>query len=198
MIPDFPVQKARLRELWTEYVDRKQQQYLGFWSTLPSRTHHEGEKWLLERADGSSDSYEYRTLEAAFSIDIEEAPILTPDKVRNKLDEIAREMARQMSQGIYQSLNETLEKYGQTIDGEGRSFNKATFLEAIEAVEFDFDENGEPAYPALLMHPELYEKIKDDVQAWDQDPEFKTRHKIIMERKRIQWRDRESRRKLVD
>lgn len=108
MLPDFPVQKSKLKEIWTRFLYRRQQEYLGFWSSVPAQTHHEGASWSIERADGTSDRQEYKELGSVFSVDMQEVPNLTSDKLMEKLDAVAKDMAMQMSQGIFETLNETL------------------------------------------------------------------------------------------
>jgi len=192
------MQKAKIREFFDRFLLEKQHEYLGFLSSIPSRTHHEGERWTMKRADGSSDSSEYNTLETVFSIDINDVPTLTLDKVMQKLDDAAREMAKQMSQGIYKSINELTQKYDQVIDSKGKGLTKETFLETFERVTISFDKQGNPIFPSLIMHPNTWERVREDAASWDDDPDFKTRHAAILESKRIEWSDRESRRKLVD
>lgn len=198
MIPDFPKVKTELKEFWVRYLENKQKELLGFWSSLPSRIHHEGSAWVMKRVDGSIDHHDYTPIESIFTVDFNEAPHLTPERLREKLNKVAEDMARQLAQGFIGTLNETLEKTGQTKDAKGRPFSKELLLEMLEMVELDFDERGEPILPALVMAPQLYEKIKSDVPTWDQDPVFNAAHEAIIERKRTNWRDRESHRKLVD
>lgn len=198
MLPDFPTQKKKLAEIWHQYLYQRYREYLGFWSQLPTHNHPEGGSWSIERADGTKDTQEYRKLESMFFVTVEEAPTLTADLIRKKLDMVARDMAQQTSQGIFETLNDNLEKHGQLVDAEGRPFSKELFLELLEKVEFDFTKDGKPILPSLLMHPRLYETIKDVIATWETDPGFATKHEQIIELKRMNWRDRESRRKLVD
>jgi hypothetical protein len=62
----------------------------------------------------------------------------------------------------------------------------------------DFDELGFPIYPTLILSPDLYEKVKSELQRWSSDPKVIARQKEIIDKKRKEWLDRESNRKLVD
>jgi hypothetical protein len=141
---------------------------------------------------------EYEEVSTMFSISTDEAPSLILDKVLEKLDAAAKDMARQTSHGFFTPLNETLDKYGQVMDAKGRPFSKETLLDLIDSVEIEFDRNGEPVMPALVIPPQLWESIKDQLKDWEDDPELNAKHEAIMERKKAAWHARENRRKLVD
>ena len=198
MLPDFPVQKARLMENLTHYFEQKRREYLGFFSTFPSYRNHEGDSWKIEREDDTVSESSYHAIESVFTIDLNEVPKLTLEKIMQKLDVVAEDMARQVSQGIIADINQALEESGRTVNAKGKPFNKETFLEALDSIELNFDKAGELEPPAFLMHPKMWETIKDDVTSWEQDPELDARHKEVIARKKEEWRARESRRKLVD
>lgn len=198
MLPDFPVQKAKLSEFWNEYLRKKHYEYLGYFANIPSHRHYEGNRWHLEREDGTVSNSEYGLIEDEFSVHIDEVPSLTPEKIAQKLDKVAEEMARQMVRHIVEDISQAAEKVGNTVDAGGRRLTKETFLEALYKMLLSFDKQGNLKPPAILIHPKLWESIKNDVTTWEEDPEFVARHEEIIVRKREIWHDRESRRKLVD
>lgn len=195
MLPDFPIQKARLLNLWTEYLRRREREYLGYLASAPSYTHHEGNRWRIEGEGGYSNESSYQLIEAEFSLQVKEIPYLTPDEIQKKLDEVAQEMAKQRHRGIIESIQAVATKVGNV--GQ-RQLGKDAYLEALDKILLSFDDEGNPSSPVLLISPELHEAIKDDMETWNQDPEFLERYAKIIQRKREEWRDRESRRKLVD
>lgn len=195
MLPDFPIQKAKLLNLWTEYLRRREREYLGYLASAPSYTHHEGNRWRIEGEGGYSNESSYQLIEAEFSLQVKEIPYLTPDEIQEKLDEVAQEMAKQRHRGIIESIEAVATKVGNV--GQ-RQLGKDAYLEALDKILLSFDDEGNPSSPVLLISPELHEAIKDDVETWNQDPEFLERYAKIIQRKREEWRDRESRRKLVD
>jgi len=58
-------------------------------------------------------------------------------------------------------MNELADAVGNTIDAGGQPFSVDMVLDGMEKMHIDFDANGEPIIPALLVNPQLYEKIKD-------------------------------------
>lgn len=194
MIPDFPDIKTKVIESWNNYLVRKHNAELGFWSTVPSRAHHEGDEWIIVRADGTSSRTEYKEVSSTVSIDARDYANLGPQEVKAILDGVAEDMAGKMSQDLFQVLNESL----QSIDASGRNLSRELFLEMLETIWIDFDRAGNPIFPTLVMHPSLLESVKDDMESWEKDKDFVAKQKAVIEKKREQWRDRESSRKLVD
>lgn len=181
-----------------QYLEQAFQEHLGFWAHVPSYRQYEGSSWSLNRPDGSIVTGEFMGIEGVLTVSADEVPTLTPDKVKEKLREAALTMARQTSQGFFKDLDEQLEQHGQVFDAKGQPLDKEIFLRTLDSLQIEFDEQGEPILPALMMHPQMAESIKAEMQQWDNDPEFIKRHRALIQRKRMEWRDRESRRKLVD
>lgn len=198
MIPDFPQEKEILNQFWTNYLIAKHRELLGFFGTLPAHMNHEGHQWELNRADGTGDNQPYHEIEGLMTIEISEVPFLTPDKIRNKLDKIAEDMARQISQGMFAEISRVAKEVGNEVNAEGQTLNQELFLQMLEKMDLDFDENGNWNPPTIVIHPDLWESKKEEMKSWETDNEFLSKKKAIIEKKKEEWRDRENHRKLVD
>jgi hypothetical protein len=198
MLPDFPTQKARLLRFWTAYLRQKQREYLGYFATAPSYTHYEGDRWTIQREDGTSSESTYREIDAEMSIPTNAVQNLTPDKIAQQLDSVAEKLAKQIHQGIMEGLNRAIEQAGTGLDAKGSPPTKELFLEMLDRMLLPFDKDGNFIPPTILMPPKMWETHKEEMQSWEKDPEFSARHEEIVEKKREEWRVRESRRKLVD
>lgn len=198
MIPDFPQEKEKLMQFWNKYLIAKNQELLGFFGTLPAHMNHEGHQWALNRADGSEDNKPYHQIEGLMTVEINEAPSLTPDKIREKLDKIADEMARQMSQNMFAEISRVTKEVGNEVNAEGQPLTQKLFLKMLEKIDMDFDDNGNWNPPTIIMHPDLWEAKKDELKSWEADEVFLAKQKLIIEKKKEEWHDRENHRKLVD
>jgi hypothetical protein len=198
VIPDFPAEKAKLMKIWTKYLVQKHRELLGFFSTLPSYTHHEGDRWRLIRSDNASQESEYSEMGGEFSVRVDEVPDLTPDKIAEKIDRVAEDMARQVVQRILSDIEKSVDESGRSINAGGKEFTKDLFLQALDSIELSFEQSGELIPPSVIMPPNLWEARKEEIMEWEQDPEFVARRDEIINRKRDSWHARESRRKLVD
>ena len=157
MIPDFPEIKKKIIETWNTYFIRKQKAERGIWSKIPSRAHHEGDRWIIARADGTSSETEYKEISSTFLIEARDYTKISPEEVKAILDGVAEDMAGKMSRDLYQTLYES----SQSIDAGGRNFSRELYLEMIESIEIDFDNAGNPIFPALIMYPRMIESVKD-------------------------------------
>jgi hypothetical protein len=198
MIPDFPREKEKLMRFWIKYLSIKNKELLGIFGTLPAHMNHEGHQWTINRSDGSEDNQPYHEIQGLFSIEISEVPNLTPDKIRQKLDKIAGEMARQMSQNMFSEISRVTRQVGNEVNTQGQPLTKELFLQMVEKIDIDFDEQGHWIPPAIVIHPDLWEAKKDEFKSWESDPEFQLKHEKLIAQKKEEWRDRENRRKLVD
>jgi len=198
MLPDFPKEKILLAIFWNNYLESKHRALLGIFSTIPSFVIHEGDRWKIERSDGTESEQPYEKMSSMFTIDLSEVSSLTPEKIMAKLDVVAEDGARQMSQGIFKELEKATEQTGNTVNAKGQPLAKEHFLELLEKIETGFDQNGEWIPPSLVMHPNVWKANEEKFKEWEQDKEFTDRQAEIINRKREAWYAREALRKLVD
>ncbi len=198
MLPDFPKEKELLAKFWNQYLEVKHRELLGVFSTIPSFAIHEGDRWKIERSDGTESEQPYEELSSMFTIDLNEVPTLTPEKIRAKLDAVAEDGARQMSQGIFREIQKAVEQTGNTVNAKGQPIAKEHFLELLEKTETEFGPNGEWIPPSIVMHPDVWRANEAKFKEWEQDKEFADRQTEIINKKREAWYAREALRKLVD
>jgi hypothetical protein len=131
------------------------------------------------RADGTVEETEMKEASAEMSLKFEAIPHMSVGERFAKLDEMADAMAKQMSEHLYGSLNDSLEKAGQVIDGKGKPFGVESVFAALEKMQVDFDQEGNPKGLQLVVGPALMPRIRE------------------MAEQEKEWRDREAARKLV-
>ncbi len=198
MLPDFPEEKQLLGKYWQEYLANKQRELLGFFATFPSFTIHEGDRWKIERSDGSVSEQPYEELSSEFTVNKNDVPNLTPERIREMLDAVAEDTAQKMSHMIIKEIQDATEQVGNAINAKGRPLTKEIFLEMLDKIETEFDENGEWHPPALIVHPDFWKANEEKFKEWDQDQELTDRRTEIINKKREAWYAREASRKLVD
>lgn len=198
MLPDFPKEKKLLHKFWNEYLGHKHKELLGVFATIPSLASHEGDRWNIERPDGTESEQLYEEMSSLFTIDLSEVPTLTPEKIRAKLDTVAEDAARQMHQSIFREILKATKQVGNTVNAEGKPFTKELFLEMIEKVDMDFTPDGQLIPPSIIMPPEAWKANEAKFKEWEQDKEFTAKHEEIINKKREAWSAREALRKLVD
>ncbi len=198
LLPDFPSVKKEIKKVATERLRRTVYRETTLLSRMRKSQSHEGDSFTIHRLDGTVQKSRYRETAVELTIDKKDLTSLTPKALAEKIDKAAQEMAEKTSKMIFGKLREIISESGQVHDAKGKPLSPDTFLEALEMIDIDFDEKGDPSGLTVLVGPELWERIRQKAPDWEADPEFKRRHSELMRRKREAWRDRENRRKLVD
>lgn len=197
MLPDLPNLKHDIACILYRYLQLAIQKRLGAFADAPRHQVHEGASMRILRADGTIEETEMKRASAELTINSKEVPNLTLENRMAKLDEMAESMATQMSEHLYTSLNETLEDAGQVVDNKGKQFTHETIFAVLEKLQVDFDENRNPKGLQMVIGPGLMPRLQELIEQEKNDPSIKKRHDVIMEKKWLEWRDREAARKLV-
>ena len=201
MLPDFP----KFRYEFAEYVMLKIHALLRqkepILADIGGTTQHEGDIMAYDQltADGVRIVTEgFQEGHAEFLTRYEDVPALTGEKLDAKLDGIAEDIARQLAESLRQTLNTATREAGTAVDARGAPFSKELYLQGMERIEMSFDPKTRRPELVFWGHPKMAEAMQNSWQEWSQDREFMRKYKDLLSRKYEDWRDRESRRKLVD
>jgi hypothetical protein len=105
--------------------------------------------------------------------------------------ETADSIGGQMVRGMFEHISEVADEHGQVIKANGRDVYEL-LIEATEKMDVQFDEDGNPGERILAINPETYAQVKGDGPTPDQEE----RMRVVMERKREEWRASRRRREL--
>jgi hypothetical protein len=195
MLPDFPKSKMQLDQLLMTYFDQEVRRHS---VDLPRFVQHEGDHSTLHREDGTVEQDAPDEARVNVVMPKDQFPNVSLADVKRLYVEAASSMAPQIMGSFFRVVNEAVTVSGNVVDAGGRELSFDLLLEAFGKVSMEFDERGNPILPALMMHPKTWAAVKDKVAAWDLDPTYRARFRQLIERKREDWRERESHRKLVD
>lgn len=97
--------------------------------------------------------------------------------------EIVKQSIRELSKFFYKGIEEITNATGQVTDAKGEPFSFDILLDMLENYPLEFDEQGEPKLPTLIMHPNLFENIKKAQSTQEQ----LDRHKAILAKKKEEF-----------
>lgn len=197
MLPDYPNIKRNLINKFNEAI-RNEIQKDPLFSKIKIHYVNEGNVMISSSMDGYSEKKEYEEMSTRFEIKTEEIISKGPNAYFSRIKTIAKEMIKKQHQSLFKKMHEVTQRTGNVVDAKSKPLSPQLINEALEKVTIDFDEYGNPIFPSLVMHPDQFEKIKDQLPIWESDPEVQKRYKEIIEKKRREWFDRESNRKLVN
>ena len=199
MLPDYPHTKELLAEAFHERMSLALRRRLGIFSKMKRSQLQEGARCLLTRDDGSSEVIEMKHLRASAEVqhDIREIEELDPNKITQILDTLGERMASEQVKLFLQRVDEAVREVGNIADS-SKPFVEQ-FLEMMEKTDMEFESDGNPSPRQMVFgSPEAATRAWNQVQRIDTDPELRERYTNILERKRHEWRDRETARNLVE
>ncbi len=197
MLPDFPKIKERFVEATNRYLQNliRQEPLL---SQIREERHFEGNKMSSKTENGELDQSSYKEISGKFSIKREDIIDKGPMAFVENIQNIAEEIKKQKAKLMFDKLNEITDKTGNVVNGKGQPFTPDLFMEMLNKIWVDFDDQGNPYLPTIVVSPEMGAKLKEKLPEWEANPEYKKKFEELIKRKRKEWNDRESHRKLVD
>jgi len=187
-----------LRLVWFEHRGRIQADDLI--GAIPAVPYFEGRGFATGDVDGYVERTEAEVL--AFPYAIEQSAIIERglDALRESLAKATALQIQAMHEMLLRKSGEAAERVGNTVDAGGQPFSAELYLKMLETVRIDFDELGRPDISGtrMVLHPDQVERVRALMEQWEKDESFQQQYRNIMVKKREEWRDRESNRKLVD
>lgn len=190
MLPDFPSLREALDTVANLRIHAKMREYWPVLKSIRGITQHEGSNHSFHQEGFGTIVQSPEMHQTKIEIGLADIPELVGEKLSQKLDEIAVDMARQASEQFYSRITEATDKAGNSFDAGGKPLSQELALRMFERVEWT-------PQSVFLANPATAEAIGKQWREWEKDREFMTKFNDLMVRKKEEWRDRESNRKLV-
>jgi hypothetical protein len=197
MLPDLPVLKREIQRVQDEYLQGQIHRRLGVFYKSPKHIIHEGDRMRVIRADGSLEESELKRASGEMTLKFEDIPLLTVVERVERLNVLAQEIADNISKNLFESLNKTLEAADRVVDGMGKPFDAETIFAGLDGMAVEFDEMGRMSELSIVVSPEVHPRVHAAFDQIRSDPTLALRYKELIERKRLEWRDREAARELA-
>ncbi len=149
------------------------------------------------RENSKNEEMDFKKAGDKIRIDYVEVETMTHDKILKKFDIIAKNIAEQQRMSFYKEFERVTKKTGNITDLKGKGLTPDSFFDTLKKIWIDFDENGNPILPTFTGNEKAIIKIKEVLKQIDNDPKLSEKNKQLIIRKKEEWRDRESNRKLV-
>lgn len=199
MLPDFPRIKEKFVEAINEYLESliRQEPLL---SQFRTERHFEGNRISSKTESGELYQSSYKKISAESSVKREDVIAKGHMAFIENIQNVAEEIKKQQAKLMFDTIKEVTDRTGNVVNGKGQPFTHELFMESLEKIDIDFDDQGKPCLSnyRVVVSPELWAQLKDKLPEWEANPEYKKKFEELIERKRKEWSDRESNRKLVD
>ena len=131
--------------------------------------------------------------ELTFALEMDDIVSGDFDKLAAALDAAADNGLKQFMPKFFERIGELTSAVGNTVDARGQPLTFELLLQGFERTQIDFDDQGNPILPKLVLGPELYaafQKLPPPTQEqqklWDE----------MIQRKRREFNDSRRHRKL--
>jgi len=183
-----------------------------FISQIPQYPIYEGENTLYtqmgtaEIGEQTNATHEVSAEEIAALHEVSGRGSIKNDDIRSVHLEALAEMLFNIAQGLqegrgrtfYSELNSILHKAGRASNAKGEPFTFELWLQVLENMEFEFDEQGNPIWPTMVIPPAMEPAVKRVFQEADADAQKTQALRELLHRKREAFNAKEADRKLVD
>jgi len=132
-------------------------------------------------------------VEMPFTIILADAVSGQIDSLLLAIDDAAEVGIGTIMPRFFEYLGRICDATGNTVRTDGQPPNHDLILDMFDRMEFDFDEQGTPLMPTLVVHPTMAETLS---KIPPPSEEQKQRFRTIMERKTREFNDRRRTRKL--
>ena len=197
MLPEFPKTARDLLKIAALRIYERRKELSPITDIGIQTVAHEGRDFSYEQEGTGVVSDKYQEFKIPVEVKFDEIPTLIGRAFQEKLDAIANEQARQMSAFVYSRIDETITKAGNQVQAGNQLPSKETFLEMIGRMELSFNAAGKPDF-TFFAHPVMAKHMHNQWKEWEQDEEFMSKYRELLNKKREVFLDRESNRKLVD
>jgi len=110
---------------------------------------------------------------------------------------VSTEIGAKMAKHMFQTIEAGVKSVGNELSAGGKPITAELILDALDKVLVDFDADGQPQWPTIVVHPSLSDRLKAEDARFGSEPALAQRFAEIIERKREEWRAREASRVLV-
>ena len=197
MLPDFPTIKSEIA-YFVNQVLRAMARDEPLLSQIKQEHHLEGDKWLSYTVDGEADASKYLEGTGEFTITRQDIISKGPAAFIESVRSAAEQLKEQQAKMVFKKLDEITSKTGNVVKGTGAPFTPEDMFRALEKVHIDFDEEGKPHMPTMVVSPQLGAYIKVKLPEWKANDTYNKKFDDILRKKKAEWHAREDRRKLVD
>ena len=198
MLPHFPKAYKEMRDLFFSQVFDAMHTAAPMLMQIPIRPQREGREGSFQDESGRVHLIDFQRQAAAFQIKTENARGMTLEEFLEAARKPGTELGTKMALDIYSTISAATEEVGNVVNAGGGPFTFDLLLACIEKVQLDFLPNGQARFPELHLGPAAYADVQRQMPVWNTDPECRKRFEEVLRRKREEFLERETRRRLVD
>lgn len=192
----IPQLEEELENMVSKFVENAARAYAPVIGEVSRHRLFEGHQSAIVRPSGETDGTEFREFSAESEIPRDTILYSDLDEIFECFIPVAAAMANDQERMFFEIMHRASQKTGNVVDGGGQPLSHEKILEVLETIQIDFDKDGNPRMPTMVISPAMAPRIKELADA-PSVKEFEAKQQKIIEKKRMEWREREANRTLV-
>lgn len=195
MVPRFARMEREFDKAIQKYI-RIVARGSGVLSEVKTHVIHEGRSSSIRRAPEEIEVTKMKEAGAEVSLSFDEIEMVNLDVILSKANLLAEQFRKQFSAYFFETINESSEKTGQTVDAKGPLTNEI-MLQMIDKMEVNFERNKQVGDFSIVTSPQMvptFQKLEAELKS---NPSLQRKWDQLLERKRNDFREREINRNLV-
>ena len=191
MLPAFPKARQKMLDLWNQALFCSVNGSDPFLAQIPVRAQKEG-----NAASTGGSPVEYKARSVSYTFKTRDAEGMTMNEFLEAPLKLGAEIAAQQVGDVFDELKNP-SPYSVPIYGVAE-WTLDLLLETWDQMHVDFDADGMPLWPRIVLSPVASEELRTKLPNWVEDPNNKQKWENLIEKKRKEFHEREACRRLVD
>jgi hypothetical protein len=192
MLPEFPKARRKMLDLWNTAFFDGMNGCDAFLSQIPVRVQKEG-----DTAHIGGGEMDYKLCSVNFSFPARDAQGMTEEEFLGAPFKLGTQMAGEQAKLVYGVLK-TPSPHGMPLEWKAGELQFDQVLAIWEKMDVNFGSDGMPQWPTIVLQPEARSELMEKLQIWHNDPECRKKWGDLVLRKRKEFDERETHRRLVD
>jgi hypothetical protein len=197
MLPEYPRFMKDFDAAITRFMRARSEEHEAFLSGVQHRQVFEGSATKMIRADGTSDDTPFIDASSHLEISFDKLHNIQLSELLLLLEQTVIDLANKKAQYFFSTLETEAEKSGTAIHSQGAPFTAELYLDLLQRMWIDFNEDGSPRFPTSILAPAVMEKARSELRRLAEEPALRQRMSQLLSQKREQWRAREALRELA-
>jgi len=196
MLPQLTKTQSLVSELGNEALFEAMHKAGPLLLEISSFQQHEGEAGSFQMASGEIEKIDYKKQSVEMTSPAEPGRGKSLKDILAVMAKGGAEMGMKMQENIVKGVEAATEKIGNVVQVKNGVITSEAFLEMMEKVKIDFDENGQ-SQSSWFLPPEMAAELAKNYETWQQDPQLKAKLAEVERKKKEQFRARETDRRLA-
>lgn len=196
MLPQFPKAQKLIEEFANEAMFDAMYEAGPLLLEIRSHQQHEGKDGSFQTNSGQIEQIDFRKTSVAMTSPVKQGRGETLEEILKVMTKGGSDMGRKIQDTILQGVEAATENVGNVIQIRNNEITPEAFLEMMEKVEIDFDEDGR-SRSSWFLPQTIAAELHKSYEAWQEDPILRTKLAALEAKKKEEFRAREVTRRLA-